>query len=511
MSPRTVIVYTSTLLAGIGLGLGISGVGCNSYDLLVHDHFAQASFSNRVDILWLIDSSNSMAQDQENLQLSFSSFINELAAPTVNDEEEELVLESLTDAIGVYEQFLANRTQFLNYQMGVTTTQALPCAHDPTAFEGCEDANGTMGRLRSLGNIGQDISHPPTFLVPDTEELVLDFQNMVDVGIEGATQEFGLYLTAQVICGSLDMPFNSDFPGYDGTEAETIYQCTLDNWDEDHPWADFCACLPGQELYDYNINADGTRFLRDNSTLVVIIVSDEGDYTPNLGTNEWPWDISDCDIGEPWPGDVQEFCDGSPDALCPNYCRIDKFMDFFDTIDRRVVFAIVGPGAELITDQQGNTVMEVICNDQNSSTEMLEFYLWSAALTNGLYAPINIRDDDNICVDANFDETLADLGRLVSNLASGWHLSSVPSLETLLVFVEGDEIPTAQCMEDDEDCVPSAYHPSCTDEPSPGLNGWSYDESSQSIKFHGDCIPDYNQVVDIYYLPEAGGGRPLPF
>ena len=67
------------MLVGAALGLMLSGMGCNSYDLLVHDHFAQAAFSNKVDILWVIDSSYSMQQDQENLKSSFAAFINQLA------------------------------------------------------------------------------------------------------------------------------------------------------------------------------------------------------------------------------------------------------------------------------------------------------------------------------------------------------------------------------------------------------------------------------------------------
>ncbi len=512
VSARSLILFPVLLLVGMGLGLFASGLACNSYDLLIHDHFAQASFSNRVDVLWLVDSSNSMAQDQTNLAHSFGAFINELAAPTTGDEgEEELIeLDTIADAILVYNQFLANRTQFLNYQMGITTTQSAPCADDPTAFDGCEDSTGNTGRLRGLGNSGQDVSHAPTFLVPDSETLIPDFQALVDVGIEGATEEYGMWVTALTICNSLELPFASDF---EDNGSDTLWECSGTNWDLTHPWAPFCRCIP-PEFEDYNVASnDGieTRFLRDNSTMVVVVVTDEGDFTPNMGANSWPWDITDCTIEDPWPAEVQDACEGAPDVICTNFCKIDIFLDFFQTIDRRVVFAVIGPGAELKTDQQGNITTEAICNDQNSSIAMLEFYLWGSELTGGLYAPINVRDENDVCVDANFDETLGDLGRLVSNLASGWHLSTVPDMGTVMVFIEGIEVPPAECRDDDEDCVPSAYHPSCTDTPSAGLNGWTYDESSQSIKFHGDCIPDFNQVVDIYYLPLSGGGRPLPF
>ena len=79
------------------------------------------------------------------------------------------------------------------------------------------------------------------------------------------------------------------------------------------------------------------------------------------------------------------------------------------------------------------------------------------------------------------------------------------------LIVDGVEVPPAGCLPDDTDCVPSSYHPSCLDQPSSGLNGWTYDELGQAVRMHGDCLPDYNQVVDVLYLPEAGAGRPLPF
>jgi len=600
VSSRTLFVYPLLLATGIGIGLAGSGVGCNSYDLLIHDRFLQASFSNRVDIMWVVDSSNSMHDNQENLKHSFACFINELATGGVRevcdtdadcesgvcgtcgvcelaDEGDlDLTLESLSDALDVYEQFLHNRTQFLNYQMGVTTTQPVPCANLTTGQQNCLDSMGNTGRLRSLGNSGNETDHPPTFLKPDTESLIPDFQALVDVGIEGGTEEHGMWVVAEAICASLEMPCESDLNeltcddlgdndmdgetdcededcysdpycggedcedtvdndgdgdvdcddadcehelacGGAGDGVELIYDCHphghgIENWNDADPLYEFCSCLP-QRLHDYNIDETGVRFMRDNSTLVVILVSDEGDYTTNMGAAEWPWDISDCEIDAPWPLEVQEACAGNPQVLCENFCKLDVYLDFFEALDRRVVFAIIGPGAELKVDQQGNITTEAPCNDQNSSVQMMEFYLWAAELTGGLYAPIDVLVDgsEHECTDADFNQTLSDLGQLVMNLSRTWHLNRVPDLDTVMVYVDNDEVPPAECLPNDEDCVPSSHNVSCTGEPSAGLNGWTYDESTQSIRFHGDCIPDFNEIVDVYYLPEFGAGRPLPF
>jgi len=344
---------------------------------------------------------------------------------------------------------------------------------------------------------------------------VEDFTNLVNVGVDGSNVEYGYWVTTMAICASLDLPFDSDFQDW-GTD--TLWSCGGDNWDLSHPWAPFCRCLP-QEFYDYNMvedaNGNELRFLRDNSTLVVIVVTDEGDSTTHLGTVDWPWSdwiADECYIGEPWPVSLQDQCESAPSANCNNECKIQYFLEFFEQIDRRVVFAVMGPGARLETDQQNNVTLSTQCNDQNSSPDELAFYLWGTELTNGLYAPIDvpISGDTAPCEDADFNQALSDLGRLVSNLSSGWHLSTVPELSTVSVFIEGLEVPPAECDPEYEECPPEEP-PTCTGSPSAGLNGWTYDESGQSIQFHGDCIPDFNQVVDIYYLPLSGGGRPLPF
>lgn len=238
LKPSVIII-----LMGLALILGCDGSGDDDTERI----------PGKADILWIVDSSNSMQQDQENLQASFSDFINELEE-TINSE-------------------LGNPDL---YQMGVTTTQSLPCEYDPNAWTNCMDSVGNMGRLRSLANAGQDTSHPPNFLRPDSETLIEDFQTLVSVGVDGSTAEYGLWVTAEAVCASLAMPDDSDF---DWDSGETIYECDGDNWNDNHPWADFCRCLP-QDLYDYNINEERQRFLRDGATLVVVIVSDEGDYPP---------------------------------------------------------------------------------------------------------------------------------------------------------------------------------------------------------------------------------------
>ena len=94
---------------------------CNAYDLMMHDRFEQAAFDGDVDILWVVDNSNSMARIQEEVQVNFGAFISSFA--NVSDEGgQELDYDTIQDATIAWAEFLINQERFLNYNMGVVTT-----------------------------------------------------------------------------------------------------------------------------------------------------------------------------------------------------------------------------------------------------------------------------------------------------------------------------------------------------------------------------------------------------
>ncbi len=340
-----------------------------------------------VDILWIVDSSNSMASDQEAMAAAFPAFVDTMVASGPD----------------------------VGWQLGLTTTQSRPCLHDPTAFAGCADAHGTAGRLRGLDNTGDDVSHPPTILRPTDPDVVPDFQALVDVGIEGATEEYGLWVAALAICASLELPYDSDFVDWD---SDTLVECSGNHWDAAHPWAAMCRCLP-QQFHDYNGDAGG-RFLRDGAPLAVVVLSDEGDYTPMMGQGNWPWDLSPCDLGDPWPTFVQADCGPSPDVVCPVYCKLDLFLEFFASLDRQVVVSVFGPGAELLIDANaGTATIDVQCNSQNSTSSMIGFYVWAAHHTGGDYVKIDDQVEGGLCEPPDLEAAMADLASLVIGLAGG--------------------------------------------------------------------------------------------
>ncbi len=339
-----------------------------------------------VDVVWIVDNSNSMHQDQQ----------------------------ALADHAGTLFDHVDGAGFDVDYRMGVTTTQSRPCAHDETTFDDCEDCRGNTGRLRGLGNVGQDTSQPPTVLVPGAADNAADFAAMVDMDIYGATEEYGLWVLVQAICASLHLPYDTDFLDW---ATDTPYECSGANWNAADPLASMCHCLP-PVAEDYNIDADGQRFLRGQGTLMAVIVSDEGDYTPNMGTVEWPWDLSGCDLSRPyspWPSDIVTNCGGSPANLCTNYCKLDVFLQFFEALDQQVIISVLGPGATLIPDGPYAGQVELYCGDQASQVTMAEFYLWAAYLTDGIYRPLTVEEGG--CIDqAEWEDIIGDLGTMIANL-----------------------------------------------------------------------------------------------
>lgn len=332
-----------------------------------------------VDVLFVVDSSNSMESHQLGLQANAAALIDVL------------------DAAGT------------DYQIGVTTTQARPCDQDSSAFADCEDADGTAGRLRGLDNSGSDVSAPPTIVEPGSPTRAADLAGLFDIGTAGATDEYGLAVAALAACASLDLPYTTDF---DGWQTDDVFSCSGGSWDSGDPWYELCHCLPpGWE--GYNTSDHGVPLLRPNKALVVVFVTDEGDYTPSAGSpGPWPWDYAGCQIGAPWPQSVQDQCAADPESICENECKLERFRQFFATLGRPSYFVTLGPDASFDADY------EVVwpCNDVAESIPMIEWYLYSAELTGAPYLPLSSWTGDCFA-EPDYEDLLTRVGEFIAAIS----------------------------------------------------------------------------------------------
>ncbi len=456
--------------SGAALGaLVLLGSCNNSYDLLIHDRFEQGGFNSNVDILWVVDNSSSMTDEQAGLAANFSAFISAFAN-VGTDDGTTLEYGTITEATVAWAEYQQNQDRFLNYNMGVITSDVtLP-------------GNGNQGNIRSLGGIGGDTCEPARILRPTDDNVAADFIDLVDVGIDGSGSETGILGAAFALCKGMDGDF----------------WASLDSLPDDDPVKEICGRVEPSERATGDTppcNADATGpFFRDDAATAVIIVSDEGDAAASR--NDLP------------PESYMTRCIDdnaqNPD-FGPCNCRTQWFLDFFDGVGRQVVFFTITPsyqlkGSPIAWCDGGELDIPGPCNEFGSGTCSLDFYQQAACESLGSYIPIaeNVggvtQEEPPDCRDLNFETALTDIGSKISNLDKGWRLSLTPDISTISVYVEDEEVPRQ------------------VDSPS---GGWRYVPAENSIDFTGEAVPGFNEAVDIYYLPAFGRdsqtGRALPF
>ncbi|MBW1877316.1 MAG: hypothetical protein JRJ84_03045 [Deltaproteobacteria bacterium] len=193
-------------------------LGCNQYDLFRVTGFQQEAFTNDADVLFVVDNSGSMVEENEALGDNFEVFISELAA-----EQGTATSDGLVDAVDNYIEFASRRTTFIDFHIGVTST----------------DAGATYGGLFGSNPVIE-------FGEPDVVEA---FQEATDEAnqIGGSGNEEGLEAVFMAMCRAAPEPPEPCF--------EEVNQFT----EEDI------------------LSNDG--LLRRNSAFVPVIVSDEGDVS----------------------------------------------------------------------------------------------------------------------------------------------------------------------------------------------------------------------------------------
>lgn len=338
------------------------GKGADSFSLLADasSYKQNAQYIPRkVDILWVVDNSGSMANSQAALANNFSSFINKFIQ---------------TDS---------------DFRMAVTTTDAFLApyhqANQPSVFP---------YKDYSLIRDGAGSTHSGVFVMDKTTP------NKSDVFLKNIKQ------------------------GINGSGDERAFSSFVET------------------LKDTRNSA----FRRPDAFLAVIIVSDEDDFSHNDGTNGM---------------NTYNFMENYND---PSMFSIQYYMDYLTNFT-----AAAGAGKNFSVNTI--SILDQACLDQlkNSAQRIGQRYIQLADASGG----------QKISLCSDFSQSLQVLSQSIVELSSVFQLTREPIPETIVVTVNGVNVP--------QDAV----------------NGWTYDAATMSIAFHGQGIPQAGADVRINFDPKG--------
>ena len=412
---------------------------CNNYELFKVAGYQQDQFNNSADILFVVDNSTSMVEEASSLAVNFGGFVEDLSA-----REEALSTSGLADAVSNYIDYVQDRAAFVDYQFGITTTDAdvgggqlfsvIKRGDDDVSGAFISDLLCSSTCIADVDLIGND----PSYLCgePLGDEITRqymectcgDVQNWLGVNC-GSAREEALESVFLAMCRSVANP-----------PAECFEPVDVDG----NQWP--------AALTDADRQTNG-GFLRDASTFIPVIVTDEGDDSRR----------------EPGQQEI-------PDA----------YLDLFKRFRKRMAWVVIGPAL----DDSG----EKVCDGPATKWGTVR-YEWLVYDSSGLKIDIT----DGNCDTADFKTALEELGVLLQNLSTTFPLSAVPIKETLQVTIDGKAIP-----ESSEKTVNALGFPEYSD-------GWTYRADENAVVFHGSAIPSAQADVRVYYEPLDGMPRELPF
>lgn len=436
--------------------------GCNSYEIFRVTGFEQASFSNDADILFVIDNSDSMQPYAEALASNFDRFIGKL---TNTETGSAVPTETLGDAVSNYLRETTGDSLFIDYQLAITTSsvywdegQSLdvdPGEAGTLAFDAASAVPGVIDRV--VDDAG--LAFQTNLLCESTcwdSNMPSNPEYVCGEPLDGAVSEEYL----DCLCGAGEWMGNCGHGQEQPIEAAYMALCrAAENPPEDcynFPSGSAQAFVEGDEHSNEGL-------LREGANTLVVIVTDEGDSSLRTST------------GEPAvPGDVE--------------IVVDEYVDLFSEFPNLVRFAVIGPAWD---GSDGSCLL-------GAQEWGVDRYDGMVEATNGLYIPLTNLEDG--CSQSDFGSSLDELGTLLSSLLTLFPLQSVPDVASIEVFVDGDVVERSEITSGSEEAGNAEYG-----------TGWTYDASENSVSFHGEAVPDYNQDVRIFYRPLGGTPRELPF
>ena len=423
----------------------MSLLACNQYEMFRLAGYEQASFSNDADIVFIIDNSSSMTDEAVDLAENFDVFVDQLTST----EGGRLPQGNLSQAVDAYVLYTSQRGRFIDYNMGITTTSVeIP--------DGNPNLPGVYGSLVGTWPV-------------------------IDPSFEDVGGTFKNNLLCEATCWDENLipsDLNYDMEACEAPEQINLQYldclCGLEAWegncgsgDEEHLEAAFMAlcravedppddCLDGSTSFTSDDVMSSPDLLRGDATVIFVIVTDEGDGSRRLVDNE----------EDPTP-----------------------YLELLDQFGVNYKFAVIGPAY----DKEAGSLA---CNSGGATTYGSERLQIVAEETGGFYRHIAEKGAGGDCQNSDFATHLEELGALLNELLVSFPLQSVPDVSTLLVYVDGQEIPGGEV-----DAETGEVTCDC----------WTYDPSENSVMFHNAAIPDYNQNVEIFYEPLEGMPRQLPF
>jgi hypothetical protein len=466
--PRSDSTIRTSAIAALSIAAGMTAMSCNPYEFFRVAGYEQVGFSNKAEILFVIDSSASMRDEAADLVANFDTFIQILASA----EGAEPATETLSDAVGNYLTYTGERGRLMDYRIGITTTSA-DYGPDIGFENGVEpgEAGTLIGGVLQKGQ--DDIIHQFRRDLAcraacwDGSELPSDASYtgttgncpLPDIGV---TREY-----LDCLCTDVDYPVetatwdSADICGSGHEKHMEAALLTLCRSVEEPP--SICWDHAGSNFDEEDDVGTVVDFLREGTPIVIVIVTDEGDGSPLFSASD---------------------------------DNADPYLEAFAQFDRDITFAVIGPPLECedTTSDLGNSFddCQLTCNSGNASQLQTERLIDAAAQTNGFYN--FIAEPDEECDVSSFVDHLEDLGELLVNLQTAFQLQTVPDQSTIQVYVDDEPVDKAQ-LDDNGDFD----------------SGWTYDPSQNAVVFWGKAIPDFNQNVRIFYRPLEGKPRNLPF
>lgn len=379
----------------VGLPLVAAGLAaCTSTDLFRVSGFQQETFSNDADVIFVLDNSGSMAEEAGALAVNLDVFIEQLAG----SDGPNAGSEGLPDAVDNYIEFASRRTGFIDYSLGVVTT----------------DPGRDLGAIR-----GERVEFGEADVVQRFRRNILCESTCWTVGSYGNDPSYQCgepfdRVTSQL----LDCECGAD--GWRPTAENQDYYCGTGN--EEHLESvvlALCRAVPDppeacfdpdfNPAFDETLVGTNAGLVREGGTVVPVLITDEGDASRRR--------------------------DGDGDDIPDEYDAI------FRAFGTRMAWAVIGP-------QPGDVGQN--CNTISVPAWTVDRYDWFVDQTDGLRLDI-FSDEGGECGVADFAEALTRLGALLNALSRDFRLAAVPRLDTVLVFVDGDPVDAAELLDAETD------------------------------------------------------------